>query len=76
MAEVQKKSRKVQSDREASLLLLAGLLVCAHYMIDPQIFFAYCAGVVGKTWQLQQGLGKEYEANAKVEVAKVENPTT
>lgn len=69
MAEV-KKSRKVQSDREASLLLLCGFIACLWLKGDYQLYLCFAGGVVGKGFVFTQGLGKEYEANAKVEVAK------
>jgi len=60
------KSRKVQSDREASLLLLAGLALCLWLKGDFQLYLCFAGGVVGKSFVFAQGLGKEYEMKTKL----------
>lgn len=60
------KSRKVQSDQEASLLLLAGLALVLWLKGDAQLYLFFCGGVVGKGFVFAQGLSKEYDMKAKI----------
>lgn len=68
MAEVKVKSRKQQSDREASLLLLAGLCICGYFKLSEQLYAIFMLGVIGKGAVLATGLSKEYDMKAKMAV--------
>ena len=61
-----KKSRKVQSDREASLLLLAGLCICGYFKLDVQLYAVFMLGVIGKGAVMAHGLSSEYAMKAKL----------
>ncbi len=64
------KSRKQRADQENGLLLLLGLGLCLWLRGDFQLYLCFAAGVVGKGFALNQGLGKEYDMKAKIAAAE------
>lgn len=66
MADVQKGSRKLTDARETMVALLIGFTVAAYFRVDVQLYFAFAAGVVGKSGVFNWGNAKEHEAAKEV----------
>ena len=65
MGKIEKGSRKLAVDQQSALLLVLGLLIVSWLKAPVEAYYAFVAGVVGKTGVFTWGNTKEHEAEAK-----------
>lgn len=62
---IEKGSRKLYVDNQSALLLVLGLLIVSWLKAPVEAYYAFVAGVVGKTGVFAWGNSKEHEAAVK-----------